>query len=1113
MKFYADLHIHSSYSRATSRELTPENLHAWGQIKGLRVIGTGDCLHPEWFAECKKKLRDEGNGLFSLKAEYSRASQKLVPAACASDVRFMLTVEISNIYKRGGRVRKVHNVVCFPSFTAAEKCVTRLERIGNLKSDGRPILGLDSRDLLEIALESDPKAMLIPAHIWTPWFSALGSKSGFDSIEECYGDLTKHIHAVETGLSSDPAMNRRLSSLDPFALVSSSDAHSPSKLGRECTVFETDLSYDGIYRALSGENDAGLAGTIEFFPEEGKYHADGHRKCGVRFLPEETAARKGLCPKCGKPLTVGVLSRVEELADRKAGLKPPRSRPYKSLVPLTEIIGEALDVGPASGRVEESYRTLLSKIGSEFSILLDADLKEIARAGGGLVAEGVRRMRAGEVAIDAGYDGEYGTVKLFTAAELNSIAGQENLFGAAAAQPPAKTRRSAGPVKLKKKAIPGVKELAPHYATVKGSDPVFSRINNAQKEAIVHEGKHLLIVAGPGTGKTHTLTRRIAYQTRRLAGKQLCLALTFTNKAAAEMKERLDAFGKEVSSRTFAGTIHAFCLTVLREHAEAAGLSPAFTVASPEEQELVASGTWPGADASKRRRLYNEVSRFKSRAPGEAVPEAVKEYDHRLLSRGLIDFDTMLQKTYELLSTDPEALETLRQRYLFIFIDEYQDINGIQHALIRLLAGSSGSVTAIGDPHQSIYGFRGSDVRYFESFAQDFPGAQVLALTENYRTAPEIIAAFSQVIAPSLSSVKVPPLSAAVHTRGRLVVCDAPSGAAEAEYVVHQIENLVGGTSMFSHDSGRISRTHDKERGFSDIAVLYRTNSLRRDLEEALSRSGIPFTVTGEKPFHARNAPAALLNLLRFSSGETLAAETLCSLFELTPAQSSFLASFGRADAVIDKNSLSSALSSPDFHRPSLRHAFSTLLNTVNAVADLLAVPDLPQALSIGFTLPAWKKEPFSQPETQEIRERLDRIARLTSSYGEFMDAVLLQREEDGPWGSSEAVSLMTLHASKGLEWPAVFIIGCENGSIPLERRDGLVDGDEERRLLYVGMSRAKELLYLSHAKQRYLHGEQRPRAPSPFLSDIKENLVSHDEGFEPFRKRPDAEQLNLFQK
>jgi len=417
MNFTADLHIHSSYSRATSKAITLESLYAWGLRKGIQLIGTGDCLHPAWFAECKKKFQENGDGLFSLKKPPLSLPEISIPKACTAHnpvLRFMLTTEISTIYKKDGKVRKIHHVVCLPSFSAAEKLITSLSRIGNLTSDGRPILGLDSRNLLEQVLEADQTAMLIPAHIWTPWFSVLGSKSGFDSIEECYGDLSRHIHAVETGLSSDPPMNWQVSKLDPYSLVSFSDAHSASKLGRECTTFSTDLSYKGIFNALSKPGPNGLTGTIEFFPQEGKYHVDGHRLCSVRLTPQETLAHKGICPVCGHPVTVGVMSRVQELADRKEGRKAPLSRSYRSLVPLVEIIAEAVSKGPATKATTRVYEDLLTKLGSELSILLDASIPEIALAcGNDRIAEGVDKVRKGELSINPGYDGEFGTVKIF----------------------------------------------------------------------------------------------------------------------------------------------------------------------------------------------------------------------------------------------------------------------------------------------------------------------------------------------------------------------------------------------------------------------------------------------------------------------------------------------------------------------------------------------------------------------------------------------------------------------------------------------------------------------------------------------------------------------------
>lgn len=428
MKFYADVHLHSYYSRATSKNLNLEYLNLWGQLKGIQVIGTGDFTHPAWFEELKQKLEPAEEGLFRLKKEFRDVTRNELPKACVRDVRFMLTVEISNIYKRLDKVRKVHNCVFAPSFEAAERIRQRLGKIGNLRSDGRPILGLDSRDLLEIVLESDPLSYLIPAHIWTPWFSALGSKGGFDRIADCFGDLTNHIFALETGLSSDPLMNWRLSQLDPYVLVSNGDAHSPQKLGREATIYDTEISYSAIYNALKNHRtNKGLVGTVEFFPEEGKYHYDGHRLCKTRLHPKQTQEHNGNCPVCGKPVTVGVMARVEELADYPEGRKSPNWRPFYSLVPLVEIVAEVHGAGPNSKKIQMVFQEMLAKLGNELYILFDCPLDEIQKVSGALLAEGIGHMRKGEIQIAAGYDGEYGTIKIFTAAEKEHILEKEQL--------------------------------------------------------------------------------------------------------------------------------------------------------------------------------------------------------------------------------------------------------------------------------------------------------------------------------------------------------------------------------------------------------------------------------------------------------------------------------------------------------------------------------------------------------------------------------------------------------------------------------------------------------------------------------------------------------------
>ena len=428
MKFYADLHIHSHFSRATAKNLDLEHLYLWAQLKGIHVVGTGDFVHPGWMKELEEKLEPAEEGLFKLKAKYAKPMDDQVPAPCRAPVRFMLTVEISNIYKRHDKVRKVHNLIFSPSLTAAQKIQAKLGAIGNIKSDGRPILGLDSYDLLRITLDADAKNMFVPAHIWTPWFSALGSMGGFDSMEEAFGDLKDEIFAVETGLSSDPLMNWRLKQLDDYILISNSDAHSPAKLGRESNVFDTDLSYPAIYKALADKNNKGLVGTVEFFPEEGKYHYDGHRNCQVRWHPKDTIKHKGLCSVCGKGVTVGVMARVEELADRPEGTKSPRWRPYKSAIPLPELVGEAKEVGPASKAVQAAYMQMLTTLGSEFYILLDAPIEQIKKSSGELIAEGIARMRRGDVKIAAGYDGEFGTIEIFKHGEREQIEQQLALF-------------------------------------------------------------------------------------------------------------------------------------------------------------------------------------------------------------------------------------------------------------------------------------------------------------------------------------------------------------------------------------------------------------------------------------------------------------------------------------------------------------------------------------------------------------------------------------------------------------------------------------------------------------------------------------------------------------
>jgi len=402
MEFVADFHIHSKYSRATSKDMDIEHIAEWAKYKGITLMGTGDFTYHLWLEELKHRLEDTGAGLFKYK-----------------DVYFMLTAEISSIYSKGGKGYRIHNVICAPSFKTVDKINDTLSRYGNLSSDGRPILGLDAAELARIIFDIDENCMVIPGHIWTPWFSLFGSMSGFNRIEDCFEGQTPKIFALETGLSSDPAMNWRLSALDRFALISNSDSHSPSKIGREANIFNCGLSYQEIRETLRTKDRKKFLSTIEFFPEEGKYHFDGHRACGVRFSPRETKAHNNRCPQCGKAVTVGVMNRVEQLADRPEGFVPSEAIPYKNLIPLDEIIAEAKGVGKNSVAVEREYRSLVGRLGTELDILLKIPSEELIKNFPRRVADGIMRARQGKVNIQAGYDGEYGIISLFGPEETN----------------------------------------------------------------------------------------------------------------------------------------------------------------------------------------------------------------------------------------------------------------------------------------------------------------------------------------------------------------------------------------------------------------------------------------------------------------------------------------------------------------------------------------------------------------------------------------------------------------------------------------------------------------------------------------------------------------------
>ena len=1014
MPFVADLHIHSYLSRATSRALDLEHLHAWAQRKGITVVATGDFTHPRWFAELRDKLVPARAGLFRLRDDLAAAVDEGVHAAARAPVRFLLSVEVSSIYKRGERVRKVHNLLYAPDFETAARIASRLARIGNIESDGRPILGLDSRDLLEITLESSPDAFLIPAHVWTPWFSALGEKSGFDSLDECFGDLAGHIFAAETGLSSDPAMNWRLSALDRLSLVSSSDAHSPEKLGREASRFDCELSYFAMRDALH-ERSPKFLGTVELFPEEGKYHHEGHRACAVNLAPAEAAALGHLCPRCGKPLTGGVASRVAALADRPEGFRPEGAKPFTNLVPLVELLGEILDVGASSGRVRRSYDKLLARVGSELSLLTEWPVQDAEHEGPPLLGEALRRMRAGEVKRVAGFDGEYGIVRVFDEDERKRLLAQTG-FAFAGAEPKREPAREARPV-----AAPRSMKKDQTTAAV-GEDL-------DQAVAIAHGRGPLLVIAGPGAGKTRTLVARIA----RLIDQDhvapaTITAITFTRKAAAELRERLAAAVGPHAESVSALTFHSLGLSLLRGHALAAGLPSKFRVLDEAaRQALVRQVAEPAGLDGDAAKLASAIARAKTDGRTAELPAEAGRifaaYERALADAGAVDFDDLVARAVRLLEESPQVLAAARGRCLHLLVDEYQDVNRGQYRLVRLLAPADGPVSlcAVGDPNQAIYGFRGSDPAYFLRFAEDYPASRVVTLARNYRSTASIVALATAVIEKApMRPARAAPLPC---TQGpvtlRHMVADE---RAEADLIAAEIERAVGGTNLLSSGAARAAEGTDNgdedNLAFHDIAVLTRLSAQADAIEEALGRASIPCQRAGDEALTSRPHIADLLARLERKlerDGSTLLADAIATL-------------------------------DPDASLDARRQRAVELLCTL--------------ALPFGRDLAAFRE-----------------------AIAVWRDTELAQ--------APQKVSLLTLHASKGLEFPLVFIAGCEDGILPL-RLPWLppADVDEERRLFYVGMTRAKRRLILVAARRRNLLGRTVENRSCPFLDGVPPGLL-----------------------
>ncbi len=1059
MFYIADLHLHSHYSRATSRDMNLENLWRWARIKGIHVVSAGDFTHPLWFKEMKEKLEPDGTGFFRLK----NPPKDDVPGfKCHDiDVRFCLSTEISSIYKYGDKVRKNHNCVYAPDFETIARLNAKLSQIGNLASDGRPILGLPARNLLGLILETSGDAHLIPAHIWTPWFSMLGSRSGYDSVKECFRDLSHHIFALETGLSSDPEMNWCLSMLDNYSLVSNSDAHSPQKLGREANLFDTERSYYAMFDALKTKK--GFLGTYEFFPEEGKYHLDGHRNCGVCLEPHETIKYKGICPKCGQPLTVGVLHRVTALADRTEPKRPDGAPGFHYIIPLPEIIAELKNSSPSSKNVIQSFQQIISSFGNEFTFLNDIPLIDIEKKFGHIVSEAIRRMRTQQVNPEGGYDGEFGVIKIFKEGEIESLGGQQDFFGMSHARKT--TRRKTKQVELSGSLPPDSSGIHTHPADHK---------NTEQEEAEHSVHCPVLVTAGPGTGKTKTLVHRVANCIKITNAKpQEILAVTFTHKAADEMKKRLASLLGGQSKGIVVGTFHSICYGILQRSNK-----DIQTVYDGRSREIILELLFPGKEAKETEKLAGELETYFEKNSvilpcthdnDKSIEEIARMYRVYCHQNGGIDIADIIPGVVRLWKNEPQWLEILRNEFQYIAVDELQDINPVQYEFLRMLAKDK-NIFAIGDPDQSIYGFRGSEVKLFFRFKEDF-NAKEIFLKTNYRSSGNIVEGALNLICNNTGR-KDSSLSAIKSSSLKIKCFTAADELDEAQFIINEIENLIGGIQNLSGNYS--SSRHTGRYGFSDIAVLFRTRAVGKSLFRHFSRSFIPVRYGDASQWISSPPFSVVADVLKLY---------------LNPkdrvAMYSFITHGLKLNEKDKKQLMSSVMKgekSPLFFWESW-----TGITAEEAVKSIF--------------------EKCVMDDTDEIRVKKETILDMArenhTGIEDFLHCLTLGLYTDTGRMKADAVQLLTFHASKGLEFPVVFITGAEDGITPVTRKDTPVE--EERRLFYVAMTRAKDELIITHARRRTKFGEVAVQKVSPFLDEIPKRLV------EEVRRKEKAEQLRLF--
>jgi DNA helicase-2/ATP-dependent DNA helicase PcrA len=793
-----------------------------------------------------------------------------------------------------------------------------------------------------MALTADPRMQVVPAHIWTPWFSLFGSKSGFDAVEECFGDLSSHITALETGLSSDPAMNRLISALDRYAMISSSDAHSPQNLGREATVIEGPPSWENLVDALQGGSH--LLGTVEFFPEEGKYHLDGHSDCGPALTPEDTAKYNGLCPVCGKPVTIGVLSRVLELSDRT---QVPEGilKPDWHILPLKEVLCQILDRGPTARDVETRYFELVEKFGSEFNLLLSTPIDDIKDNAGAILARAIEKMRLGDIEIQGGYDGKFGKITVIGKQERITYSGQGMLFASSPKTAPGESRPARGRPKgsTKKNSSSSSSSSNSSSSSSSAANPIVKRrsasegsilseLTEQQLAAVTYGGQTLAINAGPGSGKTMVLIRRTAWLLRKqIVEPEALLLTTYTKKAAEALTERIKVIVPDLAHKVRVGTLHSVALDI------ASRGQNGFSLAS-EQQLLTISALAASRCNLSPKKFQSLLSLHKNlqnpQISDGALMVAFDYHQARLKEQNLWDFDDLIEAATS--KADPHEFKA-------VLVDEFQDFSFAQFKLLCALS-VGGLLTVIGDPDQSIYGFRGAMKNPVAQLSGERPDLTSMDLTLNFRST-QFICQLSQAARPSQGLQRKPFHTGRCDKIGRAVFKDPQS---ESNWVVSRIVSHLGVTNLGAQGSARADREAIDDLGLSDIAVIFRLRQQGQYFAKSLNSVGLAWQMAGEQEHTA----------------------------------------------------------------------------------------------------------------TDNLDFKADKI------------------------------NLLTMHASKGLEFKLVFVVGLEEGLCPYELGDD-DNLDEEKRLFYVAVSRAKHRLYLTRATSRIIYGKHLSGAPSSFWLNLPKEILS----------------------